>query len=129
MVVDTSAIVAAVASEADAGRYREAMLSTALVAMSSVGVLESLVVLQSRHGPDAVAAFRDMLEEMSVAVVPFDKAMAHAAFDAFLRFGKGRHPVALNIVDCAVYATAKTLGQPLLFKGDDFSRTDIAPVF
>jgi uncharacterized protein with PIN domain len=63
MVVDTSAIVAAVASEADAGRYREAMLSTALVAMSSVGVLESLVVLQSRHGPDAVAAFRDVLEE------------------------------------------------------------------
>ena len=66
---------------------------------------------------------------MSVAVVPFDKAMAHAAFDAFLRFGKGHHPAALNIVDCAVYATAKTLGQPLLFKGDDFSRTDIAPVF
>ena len=129
MVVDTSAIVAAVASEADAGRYREAMLSTALVAMSSVGVLESLMVLQSRHGPDAVAAFGDMLEEMSVAVVPFDKDMAQAAFDAFLRFGKGHHPAALNIVDCAVYATAKTLGQPLLFKGADFSRTDIAPVF
>ena len=54
--------------------------------------------------------------------------MTQAAFDAFLRFGKGRHPAGLNIIDCAVYAAAKRLGRPLLFKGNDFARTDVASV-
>ena len=59
-------------------------------------------------------------------MVPFDDGMARAAFDAFRRFGKGQeHPAQLNIVDCAVYAAAKSHAQPLLFKGDDFARTDI----
>ena len=125
MVVDTSAIVAAVASESDASRYREAMLSASFVAMSSVSVLESRSVLQSRYGPDAVAAFGSALEAASIVVVPFDAEIADAAFDAFLRFGKGRHPAGLNIVDCAAYATAKAMQHPLLFKGNDFSRTDV----
>ena len=126
MVVDTSAIVAAVASEVDANRYREAMLSASMVAMSSVSVLEARIVLESRYGSEAVIAFGEMLEQVSIAVVPFDEEMTLTAFDAFLRFGKGRHPAALNIVDCAAYATAKGLGRPLLFKGNDFSRTDVA---
>lgn len=126
MVVDTSAIVAAVASEADASRYREAMLASALVAMSSVSVLEARIVLESRYGSDAVIAFGKMLEEISIAIVPFDEELTLAAFEAFLRFGKGRHPAGLNIIDCAAYATAKGLGRPLLFKGNDFSRTDVA---
>lgn len=126
MVVDTSAIVAALASEAEASRYREAMLSSPLVAMSAVSVLEARIVLESRYGSGAVIAFSEMLQELSIAVVPFDEEMTQAAFDAFLRFGKGRHPAGLNIVDCAAYATAKGLGRPLLFKGNDFGRTDVA---
>ena len=62
-------------------------------------------------------------------MVPLDAEMARAAFDAFRRFGKGQgHPAQLNIIDCAVYALAKARSQPLLFKGDDFVRTDVAPV-
>jgi ribonuclease VapC len=71
-----------------------------------------------------------LLENARIAVVPFDDEMAKAAFDAFRRFGKGQaHPAQLNIVDCAVYALAKTRSQPLLFKGGDFDRTDIQSAF
>jgi ribonuclease VapC len=128
MVVDTSAIVAAIGQEPDAAAYREAMLSVASVTISSVTALEARMVLHARHGPDAVSAFQEMLEDFSIVVVPFDSSLAMAVFDAFLRFGKGRHPASLNIVDCAAYATARTLGEPLLFKGNDFSRTDVAAV-
>ncbi len=127
MVVDTSAIVAAVTYEPDAVLYREAMLSAEAVFMSAVTAMETRIVLFSRHGSEAVAAFEEMLSDESVSIVPFDAAMAVAAFDAFLAFGKGRHAAGLNIVDCATYATAKILVRPLLFKGSDFARTDAVP--
>ena len=130
MVLDTSAIIAAITNEQDSSRFRAAMLGAENLLISSVAVLETKIVLFARLGSDAVGLFEELLENAGIAVVPFDNEMAKAAFDAFRRFGKGQaHPAQLNIVDCAVYALAKTRSQPLLFKGGDFDRTDIQSAF
>jgi ribonuclease VapC len=126
MVLDTSAIIATIGNEEDSSRYRAAMLGTETLLISSIAALETRIVLFARLGPDAVGLFDELLEKAGIVVVSFDDGMARAAFDAFRRFGKGQgHPAQLNIVDCAVYALAKSRSQPLLFKGDDFARTDI----
>lgn len=126
MVLDTSAIIAAIANEQDSPRFRAAMLGAESLSISSVAVLETTVVLFARLGLDAVGLFEEMLQNAGIVVVPFDDEMARAAFDAFRRFGKGQgHPAQLNIVDCAVYALAKVRSEPLLFKGGDVDRTDI----
>jgi ribonuclease VapC len=128
MVLDTSAVIAAIANEPDGLSFQQAMLGAASLAISSVTVLEARIVLQSRHGDEAVREFDQMLENAGVVVVPFDAEMAETAFQAFRRYGKGRgHPAQLNIVDCAAYALAKICGEPLLFKGNDFARTDLQP--
>ncbi|HEY1931793.1 MAG TPA: type II toxin-antitoxin system VapC family toxin [Acetobacteraceae bacterium] len=129
MILDTSAIVAAIANEPDGSRIQNAMLSATSLAISSVTVLETRIVLHSRYGGEAVRAFDDMLNNAGVIVVAFDADMAEVAFGAFRQYGKGQgHPAQLNIVDCAVYALAKIRGEPPLFKGADFGRTDIEPV-
>ena len=126
MVLDTSAIIAAVTNEPDGSRYRAAMLGADSLLISAAAVLETRVVLLARLGLEAVGIFDEMLEKAGIVVVPFDDEMARAAFDAFRRFGKGQgHPAQLNIIDCAVYALAKARSQPLLFKGGDFAKTDI----
>jgi ribonuclease VapC len=128
MVLDTSAIIAAVANEPDAPRYRAAMLGADTLSMSAVAVLETRIVLFARLGAGAVELFDEVLETSGIVVVPFDDGMARASYEAFRRFGKGQgHPAQLNIVDCAVYALAKSHSEPLLFKGDDFGRTDVVP--
>lgn len=126
MILDTSAIIASVTNEPDGECYRAAMLNADNLSMSSVAVLEAKIVLSARFGAAAVAFFDDLLESAGIVVVPFDTEMVKAAFQAFQRFGKGGgHSAQLNIVDCAVYALAKTRSQPLLFKGADFAKTDI----
>ena len=128
MVLDISAIVAAIANEPDGARFQQAMLGAASLTISSVTVLETRIVLQSRHGDEAVYEFDEMLDNAGIVVVPFDAEMAETAFQAFRRYGKGRgHPAQLNIIDCAAYALAKIRGEPLLFKGGDFNRTDLQP--
>ena len=126
MILDTSAIVAAIAKEQDGDRFQGAMLGAESLAISSITVLETRIVLHSRHGLEVVSAFDEMLENAGISVVPFDQELAAAAFDAFRKYGKGQgHPAQLNIIDCAAYALAKVLGEPLLYKGNDFSLTDI----
>lgn len=126
MVLDTSAIVAAIIGEPDGPSYRKAMLEARELAISTVTILETRIVLHARLGQDAVREFDEMLENAGVLAIPFDEEMASAAFEAFRRFGKGQGlPAQLNFGDCAVYALAKIRGEPLLFKGEDFARTDI----
>jgi ribonuclease VapC len=128
MVLDTSAIIATVTNEPDAPRYRAAMLGADRLSMSAVAVLETKIVLFARLGTEAVELFDEILEKSGIVVVPLDDGMARAAFDAFRRFDKGQgHPAQLNIIDGTVYALAKSRSEPLLFKGDDFARTDIVP--
>lgn len=128
MVIDTSAIVAAIAGEPDHARYREAIKAADIRLMSAVTLLETQIVLFARLGPDAVTAFNELIDRANLTVVSFDGALAEEAFRAYRTFGKGQgHPAQLNIIDCVAYALARARGLPLLFKGLDFGRTDITP--
>jgi ribonuclease VapC len=88
-------------------------------------VVEASVVMLSRFGEAGLADLESLLTETSVEIVPLTNVQAKLAIDAFRRYGKGRHPAGLNFRDCFSYALAKATGEPLLFKGDDFSQTDI----
>ena len=126
MVIDTSAIFAAITGEPDSGIYRNAITSAPSRLISAVTLLETQIVLASRSGIDSIPILHELIERSGIVVVAFDEAMAAAAFDAFKRYGKGQGGKAqLNIIDCAAYALAKTRDLPLLFKGNDFASTDI----
>jgi ribonuclease VapC len=128
MVIDTSAIFAAITGEPDSGIYRNAIVSAPLRLISAVTLLETQIVLVSRSGSDSLPILDELMERAGIVVVAFDEPMAEAAFDAFKLFGKGQgHKAQLNIIDCAAYALAKTRDLPLLFKGNDFAATDIRP--
>jgi ribonuclease VapC len=128
MIVDTSAVVAVVLGEPDAERYVEALTRPGLHLLSAVNLVEAGIVVEARQGPDAARDLTVLLETATVTVQPVDDAQARLAVDAWRRFGKGRHPAALNLGDCFAYALAKAHGDPLLFKGNDFSQTDVASV-
>jgi len=128
MVLDTSAIFAAIANEPDGDSYRRAIKAAPLRLISAVTLLETRIVLSSRFGDEAIATLEELVERAHISVVPFDRELCEAAFDAFRRFGKGQgKPAQLNIVDCAAYALARMRSLPLLFKGGDFAATDIRP--
>ncbi len=115
MVIDTSAIFAAIAGEPDSSVYRNAVISAPLRLISAVTLLETQIVLISRSGSKSIPILHELIERSGIAVVPFDEPMAEAAFDAFKRYGKGQgHKAQLNIIDCAAYALAKTRERPPL---------------
>ena len=126
MILDTSAIIAAIANEPDGARFQSAIQDAEFLAISAVTVLETRIVLHGRSQTLLAQAFELLLQRAGIEVVPLDAELAHAAFEAFRRYDKGQgHPAQLNIVDCVVYALAKSRDEALLFKGDDFARTDI----
>ena len=125
MIVDSSALLAVLCRESDAERYETAIATAANCRMSVANVLETSVVVESRGGTAAGHEFDAFLERAGIALVPVTFEHVEAARAAWRRFGKGNHPARLNLGDCFAYALAKTTGEPLLFKGDDFSRTDI----
>jgi ribonuclease VapC len=127
MVIDTSAIFAAIAGEPDARIYRDAIKNAPTRLISAVTMLETRLVVFARLGEIAIVVLDELIDRAGIIVVPFDKPLVDAAFDAFRRYGKGQgNPAQLNIVDCAAYALARSRGLTLLFKGDDFARTDVA---
>ena len=95
--------------------------------ISAVGFVEASFVMLSRKRAGGLADLQVFLDDGEIERVPVDLRQAEAAVEAFRRFGRGRHPARLNIGDCFAYALAKTTGEPLLFKGGDFARTDIIP--
>lgn len=133
MVIDTSAVVAAVA-EADGRPYLEAIQDAGTSgAVSAVSLYETRVVLAGnargggRFPPNILRDAEELLRLSGTEVVPFDRQQAILAHQAYLRFGKGNHPAKLNFADCAAYALAQLRREPLLFKGNDFSQTDVTP--
>lgn len=96
------------------------------VGISAVNKGELLMVILSRLGALGLARAHDLLTMYSILIIPAEDTFAEMATDAFAKFGKGRHPAGLNFGDCFAYALAKRYNVPLLFKGNDFSRTDIA---
>ena len=125
IAVDTSALVAVLLKESDAGTFATSLRRANGIAMSAMSWLEICIVIQSRLGNEGLLSAVDMINDLAIDIVPFDRAQADLALDAFRRFGKGVHPARLNFGDCASYALAKSRNIPLLFKGDDFAHTDV----
>lgn len=125
MVVDTSAILAIYLNEPDANRLELAILNAPAPVMSAGTLLEAAIVVEARHGQAGALALDRLLRKLGVTTVPVDAEQVDAARVGFRRYGKGRHPANLNYGDCFAYALAVTSGDPLLFKGDDFARTDV----
>ncbi len=127
MIVDTSALLAILLGEPDAGRYEDAIAAAWPRRMSAIALLEAAMVVENRGGAKAGHELDVLLEKAAVELVPVTSEHANAARHAWRRFGKGNHRAALNFGDCFAYALAKTTGEPLLFKGKDFTHTDIEP--
>jgi ribonuclease VapC len=126
MVLDSSAIVAIHLRESGHERLMDRIDAAEVVVVGVPTLLESVMVLTARLGHDARPMLLAFLRRLEAEVVPFNQEHLDAAATAFIRFGKGRHPAALNFGDCMSYAVASVAGMPLLFTGEDFSRTDIA---
>jgi ribonuclease VapC len=126
IVVDSSALIAILRREPQADGFLRIIAAADGCLLSSVSLLEASMVLAGRRGEAASWADLDALvARAAMQVVAQDAALVEAARDAFLRYGKGRHPASLNLGDCASYAVAKARNLPLLFKGDDFAKTDL----
>jgi ribonuclease VapC len=124
IAVDTSALVAVVLGEPDAERLLAA-LQNDQTRLSSVSLAEAGIVVEARQGPDAARDLRLLVDGTIDTLVAVDADHADAAVQAWRRFGKGRHPAALNFGDCFAYAVARLAAVPLLFTGDDFAQTDL----
>jgi ribonuclease VapC len=126
MVIDTSAMVALLRDEPEAQAILDALIAPVAAVISTVTLLEARTVLLGRFGPAMLQGLEDLLADLRPEVEPFDAEQSRLAFAAYRRFGKGfGHPARLNLCDCAAYALATSLDLPLLFKGDDFRRTDV----
>jgi len=128
MVIDTSVIVAILFDEPERNRFTQLFEDAETLLVSAVSRVEAAFVVEGRKGNagrERLDRFFRLTDPEIVAVTP---EQAEIAVDAFGRFGRGRHPAALNIGDCFSYALAKATGEKLLFKGNDFDRTDIVAV-
>lgn len=128
MVLDTSAVLAILLQEPEAPAFAVAIETAESVRMAAANVLESSIVLRSRKQitpEEAGHVLDEFLDEAGVRVVPFDADQLAAARKAYAEYGRGNHPAKLNFGDSFAYALARVAGEPLLFKGNDFSQTDI----
>jgi ribonuclease VapC len=126
LILDSSAILAILLGEPDGDMLLDRLQSgPSPLGVGAPTLLETATVLTSRRGWGALNELKEFLQDLSVVVVPFAESHWHEALEAHRRFGKGRHPAALNFGDCLSYAVAKVAREPLLFVGDDFPRTDL----
>ena len=128
MVVDASALVAILLNEQEADSFIATLEAAASSSVSPTSVFETvaaIVRVRACSVSDARVLVKDLLQEASIETAAITPEIGEAAITAFDRFGKGRHPAQLNMGNCYTYALAKVQRQPLLFKGDDFGRTDI----
>jgi len=128
IAIDSSVLVALAFDEGDAAAILEAILAADVRRIGAFTMLETSLVVTSRKGAAGQAIFDSLIEVLDLEVVPLDADQVREASHAWRRFGKGRHPAALNIGDCCSYAVARLTDSPLLCKGDDFVRTDLEVV-
>lgn len=127
MIIDTSALIAILFAEPDAAAYAAAIEAAEEQRISAVNYVEAGVVIDGRRDPVASRRFDDAIRAAGINIEPVDEHQAQLARTAYRDFGRGSgHPARLNFGDCFAYALARHLGEPLLFKGDDFPQTDIA---
>ena len=128
MVIDTSALVTMLTDEPGAPDFEAAIEADPVRLMSTASYLEAAIVIETRFGESGGRELDLWLHRAGVNLVAVDADQADVARTAYRRFGKGRHRAGLNYGDCFAYALAKTSGEPLLFKGDDFVHTDVGVV-
>jgi ribonuclease VapC len=127
MVLDTSAVIAVLFDEPERDELIRKIAADQRRLVSAATLLESSVVVESRRGEAAGRELDLFLHRATVVTVAVDEEQANLARAAWRRYGKGRHPAGLNFGDLFAYALARSTGEELLFKGDDFAKTDIAP--
>jgi ribonuclease VapC len=128
MILDTSALAAIFYGEPEAVLYTQLIHDADRCLISAANFLELCIVIESQIGSDASRQCDVFLRRADIIIEPFTVEQAHLARQAFFDFGKGRHAAGLNFGDCFAYALAKFTGEPLLFKGEDFKKTDIRAV-
>ena len=128
IVVDTSALIAILDKEPDAAVFAEAIAEADPPLISAATLLEVNIVMLNRHGVKAARMVERLLQQAGFQIESFTAQHAELAREAYARYGKGQQSAGLNYGDCFSYALAKATGLPLLFKGQDFSKTDITPV-
>jgi ribonuclease VapC len=125
MIVDSSALVAMALREEGHALLIDKLSAATQAGIGAPTLVETTIVLSARLRRDARGAVARMIQELGIEIIPFADAHYGIAVDAWLRFGKGRHPAALNFSDCLTYAIAKVTMRPLLCTGDDFTKTDL----
>jgi ribonuclease VapC len=126
MIIDTSAIIAVLFNEEDAKVYAHLIAQSDTRRISAATFVETAIVVETQTKTSGSRQLDAFLRQAEIAIEPVTEEHAHIARQAFIDFGKGRHPAGLNYGDCFSYALAKATGEPLLFKGKDFSKTDLA---
>lgn len=126
MVIDTSALAAIFFDEPERQKFLAAIAAAGSRLVSAANVLETGIVVEGRQGESAGREFDLFIVRANLQIVPVDAEQADLARSAWRKYGKGRHPAGLNFGDCFSYALAKSSGEPLLAKGTDFAKTDIA---
>ena len=128
MIVDTSALIAILRDEHDAMVHARAIANAAIRRISATTYVETAAVIDASRDPIASRRFDDLLREARFAIEPVTEAQARIAREAYRDFGRGSgHPARLNFGDCFSYALSKAMNEPLLFKGDHFTHTDVTP--
>ncbi len=125
MIVDSSAIVAIVFKEPGYEELLARMESAPIAAAGAPTLAETGIVLSARLGELAHGLLERLIDELEIQEIPFGELHWRESVEAYRRFGKGRHPASLNFGDCMTYAVANLTGEPLLFVGSDFSKTDV----
>lgn len=126
MIIDTSALLAILRAQPEAGSCAEAIAGAATRRISAANFLEAAIVIDASRDPIASRRFDDLLKAADIVIEPVTEGQARIAREAYRDFGKGSgRPAQLNFGDCFAYALAKATGEPLLFKGGDFAQTDI----
>jgi ribonuclease VapC len=126
MILDSSAVVAILCREPGYPALLEKVIAADTLGMGTPTVFESAMVLSIKLRLDGLAMVHEFLRESGTQAISFTDQHASIAFGAYLRYGKGRHKAALNFGDCCSYSVAKVSGQPLLYVGNDFAKTDLA---
>jgi ribonuclease VapC len=128
VILDTSALIAILRDEPEAAACARAIEAASHRRISAANFVEAAIVIDGSRDPVASRRFDDLVEEADLIIEPVTEAQARIAREAYRDFGRGSgHPARLNFGDCFAYALARAKGEPLLFKGADFTHTDIAP--
>jgi len=128
MVIDTSALMCILLGESEAEEFSRAIAADWKRLLSTFSALESSIVIEAKKGVEGGRELDLLLCRTGIEIVPFEGKQFELARQAWKSYGKGRHPAGLNIGDCCAYALSKLAGEPLLFKGGDFSKTDVLSV-